>query len=73
MQGRGLGSALLAFLTDRADAAGLHAYLEATNERGVTLYERFGFVVEEVRTGVRTTHDWGTHCTQCAGGPPAAP
>ncbi|GLC38157.1 hypothetical protein PLESTF_001894400 [Pleodorina starrii] len=42
-QGRGLGSALLAFICDRADAAGLHCYIEATSPRNRALYERFGF------------------------------
>ncbi|GIL81128.1 hypothetical protein Vretifemale_10245 [Volvox reticuliferus] len=42
-QGHGLGSALLAFICDRADAAGLHCYIEATSSRNRALYERFGF------------------------------
>ncbi|KAG2444266.1 hypothetical protein HXX76_001023 [Chlamydomonas incerta] len=42
-QGRGLGSALLGFLCDRADGAGLPAYIEATSARNMALYRRFGF------------------------------
>ncbi|KAG2486304.1 hypothetical protein HYH03_015008 [Edaphochlamys debaryana] len=46
-QGRGLGRALLRFVCDRADAAGLHCYIEATSVRSRALYERFGF--EQIR------------------------
>ncbi|EFJ43602.1 hypothetical protein VOLCADRAFT_106768 [Volvox carteri f. nagariensis] len=42
-QGCGLGSALLAFVCDRADAAGMYCYIEATSLRNRALYERFGF------------------------------
>ncbi|GIL81126.1 hypothetical protein Vretimale_12749 [Volvox reticuliferus] len=49
-QGHGLGSALLAFICDRADAAGLHCYIEATSSRNRALYERFGFqLIQEWR------------------------
>jgi ribosomal protein S18 acetylase RimI-like enzyme len=49
-QGRGLGSAMLHEVLDRADAAGESAYLESSNIRNVPLYERHGFtVVEEIR------------------------
>ena len=44
-QGRGLGSLLLAPVLDRLDAAGEHAYLEASTERNKALYERHGFSV----------------------------
>ncbi|KXZ46417.1 hypothetical protein GPECTOR_44g90 [Gonium pectorale] len=50
-QGRGLGSALLAFLCDRADAAGLPMYIEATSPRNQLLYERFGFRLLEAWRG----------------------
>jgi ribosomal protein S18 acetylase RimI-like enzyme len=43
-QGRGLGSALLAPVLDRADRARSAAYLEATSPRNKALYERHGFV-----------------------------
>lgn len=42
--GRGIGSALLAHATRRADASGLPAYLESSNPRNVDLYERHGLV-----------------------------
>jgi GNAT superfamily N-acetyltransferase len=45
-QGQGIGSALLAPVLDRADRAGVPAYLEATSARNKTLYERHGFVAE---------------------------
>ncbi len=42
-QGAGLGTRLLGRTLERADAAGLPAYLEATSERNAALYERLGF------------------------------
>jgi ribosomal protein S18 acetylase RimI-like enzyme len=49
-QGQGIGAALLREVTVPADAAGSAAYLESSNERNLTLYERHGFrVVEEFR------------------------
>ena len=42
-QGSGLGTALLRRTLDRCDQEGLPAYLEATSERNVALYERLGF------------------------------
>ncbi len=42
-QGRGLGTALLQRTLDRCDQERLPAYLEATSERNVALYERLGF------------------------------
>jgi ribosomal protein S18 acetylase RimI-like enzyme len=42
-QGAGLGTRLLTSTTERADAAGLPTYLEATSERNAALYERLGF------------------------------
>lgn len=42
-QGAGLGTMLLGRTTERADAAGLPTYLEATSERNAALYERLGF------------------------------
>lgn len=43
-QGAGLGTKLLGRTIERADAAGLPTYLEATSERNCALYERLGFV-----------------------------
>ncbi len=49
-QGEGVGSALLRPVLDRCDRDGVPAYLEATCERNVALYERHGFaIVEEIR------------------------
>jgi GNAT superfamily N-acetyltransferase len=42
-QGHGIGSALLAPVLERADRAGVPAYLEATSSRNRALYERHGF------------------------------
>ena len=44
-QGRGLASALLAHMLARADADGMPAYLESSNERNLALYRRHGFEV----------------------------
>jgi GNAT superfamily N-acetyltransferase len=42
-QGAGLGTTLLWWTIERADAAGLPTYLEATSERNAALYARLGF------------------------------
>jgi L-amino acid N-acyltransferase YncA len=44
LQGQGLGSKLMQPTLERADAAGLPAYIEASSERSAALYERLGFV-----------------------------
>lgn len=44
LQGRGLGSALMQPTLQRADSAGLPAYIEASSERSAALYARLGFV-----------------------------
>jgi predicted N-acetyltransferase YhbS len=50
LQGRGFGGALMQPVLSRCDREGTAAYLESSNRRNVTLYERHGFeVVEEVR------------------------
>ncbi|HXV93475.1 MAG TPA: GNAT family N-acetyltransferase [Pseudonocardia sp.] len=46
-QGRGIGAALMAPVLERADRAGVPAYLEATSPRNKALYERHGFVARE--------------------------
>jgi ribosomal protein S18 acetylase RimI-like enzyme len=41
---------MLREVLDKADATGVAAYLESSNERNLTLYKRHGFaVVEEIR------------------------
>ncbi|HET7531367.1 MAG TPA: GNAT family N-acetyltransferase [Mycobacteriales bacterium] len=46
-QGQGIGAAMLRAVLDDADRAGVPAYLESSNERNLTLYERHGFRVVE--------------------------
>lgn len=49
MQGRGIGTKLMAPVLERCDREGVPAYLESTNARNLPLYERHRFsVVEEV-------------------------
>jgi GNAT superfamily N-acetyltransferase len=51
-QGEGLGTALMQKTLERVDAVGMPAFLENSNPRNITFYERFGFrVTDEV--GVR--------------------
>ncbi len=50
--GSGIGAALLGDALDRIDEEGSQAYLESTNPRNVTLYQRHGFnVIREIRVG----------------------
>ena len=44
LQGKGVGWALMQPTLQRADSAGLPAYIEASSERSAALYERLGFV-----------------------------
>lgn len=47
-QGQGVGSALIQPTLQRADAAGLPTYIEASTKRSAALYERLGFVPMDV-------------------------
>jgi GNAT superfamily N-acetyltransferase len=50
--GRGLGAALMKHALARCDADGMTAYLESSNPRNISLYERHGFeVMGEIRSG----------------------
>jgi ribosomal protein S18 acetylase RimI-like enzyme len=42
-QGRGLGAALMRHALERCDADGVPAYLESSNPRNISLYQRHGF------------------------------
>jgi GNAT superfamily N-acetyltransferase len=44
-QGRGFGGALMSHALARSDKDGLPAYLESSNPRNISLYERHGFEV----------------------------
>jgi len=43
--GRGLGAALMKHALQKCDAQGLPAYLESSNPRNISLYERYGFEI----------------------------
>lgn len=50
--GHGIGSKLMAHAVTRCDEDGKRAYLESSNPRNISLYERHGFrVIGEVRKG----------------------
>jgi len=51
-QGRGLGGALMRHALARCDREGAIAYLESSNPRNISLYERHGFeVMGEIQVG----------------------
>jgi GNAT superfamily N-acetyltransferase len=50
LQGRGLGTKLMAPILERCDRDGIPAYLESSKEVNVPLYERNGFKVTEQMT-----------------------
>ena len=51
-QGLGLGSALMKEALRRCDEAGLPAYLESSNPRNISLYERHGFeAIGQIQVG----------------------
>jgi len=59
LQGRGLGTALIAEGLQRADQDGCPCYLETSSERNVPYYERFGFrVVGEAPLGKDGPPGW---------------
>ena len=58
VQGRGLGSALLASTLQRCDRDGTAAYLDATSEDNRRLYERHGFVVTAERSADGSPPMW---------------
>lgn len=47
LQGRGIGTRLMAPILQRCDREGMPAYLESTKEQNLPLYERNGFAVTE--------------------------
>ena len=47
LQGRGIGTQLMAPVLEKADREGMPAYLESSKERNLPLYERNGFKVVE--------------------------
>ncbi len=50
--GQGYGGALMSGALERCDRDGVTAYLESTNPRNITLYERHGFArVGQVQIG----------------------
>jgi ribosomal protein S18 acetylase RimI-like enzyme len=55
-QGRGYGSALLRYALDRCDRDGTPAYLESSNPRNITLYQRHGFeIIGTIQVGTSPT------------------
>lgn len=66
VQGNGLGGKLLQHLTAKADAAGKWMFIEATNDRNASLYERWARADSCVmwEQGV-TRVDWLIACVAC--------
>jgi len=55
-QGRGLGGALMRHAVKRCDREGVLAYLESSNPRNISLYERHGFeVMGRIQVGAAPT------------------
>lgn len=51
-QGKGLGAALMKTALQKCDEDGLPAYLESSNQRNITLYQRHGFeIMGEIQRG----------------------
>jgi ribosomal protein S18 acetylase RimI-like enzyme len=58
-QGRGIGSALLTEVLAKADTEAVPAYLESSNERNLSLYQRHGFkIVGELKALDRGPTIW---------------
>jgi GNAT superfamily N-acetyltransferase len=70
MQGRGIGSQMLAVYCDQIDRAGDAGYLETDKLENVRLYERFGFEVraEAIVLGVPNWFMWREPRTQLPAG-----
>ena len=50
--GQGIGTSLMRFALEKCDEQNLPAYLESSNPRNITLYQRFGFeIVGLIRAG----------------------
>ena len=50
--GQGIGMSLMRYGLERCDQEGLPAYLESSNPRNITLYQRFGFeIIGLIRAG----------------------
>src|SRR5688572_9578395 len=46
-QGKGVGSEVIALMTERCDREGVPAYLESSNPRNIPFYARHGFVEQQ--------------------------
>jgi ribosomal protein S18 acetylase RimI-like enzyme len=56
MHGRGLGSVLMRRGLERCDKDHLPAYLESSNPRNISLYERHGFeIIGRIQAGASPT------------------
>ena len=58
-QGKGMGGALLLPVLNRCDAERMPAYLETSNERNLSLYQRHGFQVIKECDFDKGPHFWG--------------
>lgn len=63
-QGQGLGREVTSAIHTRADADGLHCYLETETEKNVSIYHRMGYVVRtewnlDLADGTPGPHMWG--------------
>jgi ribosomal protein S18 acetylase RimI-like enzyme len=55
-QGQGYGSMLLRYALERCDREGIPAYLESSNSRNISLYERHGFeIIGAIQEGTSPT------------------